>query len=85
MEMVNTMEDIESVKSIEKELNLFNEYSSSDFDDDQNDETYTVSQKDLFMLRSDQKEDVPNKKDKKVSCNENFTLPFCYFYRNFSH
>lgn len=38
-----------------------------DFDDEENDRTYEVSRKDLVVLRADKEEDLPKRKDKKVS------------------
>lgn len=49
-----------------KELNLFNDFEHSDFDDEENDETYEITANDLKCLRSDEKEDSAATQTKKV-------------------
>lgn len=63
MESSNLLNDIHD---LEKDLNLFNDSLSSDFDDEDNDETYKVSHADIKELHSDKKEDVSTAPRKKV-------------------
>lgn len=55
-------------EELEMDLNLFNDSFSSDFDDEETDQTYKVSHNDLKELRSDEKEDVSTAQEKKVYC-----------------
>lgn len=82
MENIDTIEIPESLEDLEKELNLFNktllsDSDGEDFDGDDSDvSTYSASG-DLHVLRSDQKEDLPNENQNKVrvkSLLKGFTL-----------